>query len=118
MEEETVHTETTEQPSVKKHPKKGISGLFDTVWVTDNMNFFLFLTFLAVLYIANGHWADKTVRNINRVQGEIKELQYEYKTIKSEVMFKSEEVQIRRAAEPLGLKMSKDLPQRLQLEQR
>ncbi|MBC7722069.1 MAG: hypothetical protein H7068_08600 [Pedobacter sp.] len=82
-------------------------------WITKNLNFFLFLTVLAVLYIANGHMADKTIRNINKTQNDIKELQYEYKTIKSEVMFKSEEVQVLKAAEPLGLKISKDVPTRL-----
>jgi hypothetical protein len=70
---------------------------------------------LAVLYIANGHRADKTIRRINSTTTELKELQYEYKTLKSEVMFKSQELQIVKASEPLGLKVSKDMPQRLKM---
>ena len=85
-------------------------------WITGNMNFFLFLSVLAVLYIANGHTADKTIRNINITQNELKELQYEYKTLKSEVMFKSEESQVLKAAEPLSLKLSKEAPVRLKSE--
>ena len=80
------------------------------------MNFFFFLSLLAVLYIANGHMADKTIRNISKTQKELKELQFEYKTVKSEVMFKSEEAQVLKAAEPLGLKISDVVPQRLQLQ--
>ncbi len=82
-------------------------------WITKNLNFFLFLSVLAVLYIANGHMADKTIRNINKAQNDIKELQYEYKTIKSEVMFKSQEAEMVKATEKLGLKISKDVPTRL-----
>jgi hypothetical protein len=66
--------------------------------------FFLFLSVLAVIYIYNGHYADKTIRNINRTAKEVKELQYEYKTIKSEVMFRSKQSELVKAVEPLGLK--------------
>ena len=65
------------------------------------------------MYIANGHRADKIVRRTNSTTTELKELQYEYKTLKSEVMFKSEERQIVKASEPLGLKVSKEMPKRL-----
>jgi cell division protein FtsL len=73
-------------------------------WVMKNMPFFLFLAALAVLYIYNGHYADKLVRNINRTNKELKELQYEYKTLKSEVMFRSKQSELARAVEPFGLK--------------
>ena len=99
--------------TVSKNPLKKV---FRYQWITGNMNFFLFLSVLAVLYIANGHTADKTIRNINKTQNELKELQYEYKTLKSEVMFKSEESQVLKAAEPLGLKISSEVPQRLKAE--
>ena len=105
-------SETTTNTASKNPLKK----VFRYQWITGNMNFFLFLSMLAVLYIANGHTADKTIRNINKTQNELKELQYEYKTLKSEVMFKSEESQVLKAAEPLGLKISNETPQRLKLE--
>src|SRR4029079_3186826 len=66
--------------------------------------FFLFLTVLAVVYIYNGHYADNTIRNINRTAKEVKELQHEYKTVKSEVMFRSKQSELAKAVEPLGLK--------------
>ncbi len=72
--------------------------------------FFLFLAVLAVLYIYNGHYADKTIRNINRTAKEVKELQYEYKTVKSEVMFRSKQSELVKAVEPLGLKELVEAP--------
>ena len=72
--------------------------------IVKQLPFFLFLTLLAVIYIYNGHYADKTMRNINRTAKEVKELQYEYITVKSEVMFRSKPSELAKAVEPLGLK--------------
>ena len=84
--------------------KRDWKKIFSYRWIVKNLPFFLFLSVLAVLYIYNGHYADKTIRNINKVQGELKELQYEYKTLKSEVMFRSKQSELAKAVAPLGLK--------------
>ena len=101
---------TTSNTNVTKNPLK---GLFNYQWMVSNIPFFLFLTALTVLYIANGHKGDKIVRKTNAISNELKELQFEYKTLKSEVMFKSEEAEVLKAATPLGLKISRETPQRL-----
>jgi hypothetical protein len=72
--------------------------------VVKQIPFFLFLTGLAVIYIYNGHYADKTIRAISRTEKELKELQYEYKTVKGEVLFRSKQSELVKAVEPLGLK--------------
>ncbi len=72
--------------------------------VVKQIPFFLFLALLAVIYIYNGHNADNTLREISRTQKEVKELEYEYKTVKSEVMFRSQQSELVRAVEPMGLK--------------
>ena len=73
-------------------------------WMLRNLPFFLFLAFLAVLYIYNGHYADHVVRDIGKTGRELKELQYEYKSLKSEVMFRSKQSELAKAVEPFGLK--------------
>lgn len=72
-------------------------------WVVKNIPFFLFLAVLAVLYIYNGHYEDKMTRKIGSTEKHIKELEYEYKTIKSEVIFRSKASELAKAVEPLGL---------------
>jgi len=84
--------------------RKDRKRLFGYRWIVKNIPFFLFLSVLAVIYIYNGHYADKTVRNINKVNKELKELQYEYKNLKSEVMYRSKQSELAKAVEPLGLK--------------
>ncbi len=90
--------------------KKRSIRLIRYEWIVDNLFFFLFLTLLAVLYIANGHKADNTIRDINVTAKKVKDLQYEYKSLKSEEMFKSREGQIVEAAAPLGLKIAEEPP--------
>ena len=72
--------------------------------VVKQVPFFLFLSFLAVLYIYNGHHADNTIRKINRLTKEVKELKYEYIAVKSKVMYQSKQSELIKAVEPLGLK--------------
>lgn len=72
--------------------------------VVKQIPFFLFLTLLAIIYIYNGHYADKTTRNINRTAKDVRELQHEYKTVKGEVMFRSKQSELIKAVQPLGLK--------------
>jgi Bacteriodetes cell division protein (FtsL-like) len=73
-------------------------------WVEKNIPFFLFISLLAVIYIYNGHFNDKMARKISSTERHIKELEYEFKTIKSEVIFRSKASELVKAVEPLGLK--------------
>jgi predicted membrane protein len=66
--------------------------------------FFLFLALLAVIYIYNGHLADKTAREITRTANELKELQFEYKDVKGDVLKRSTQSELIDAVQPLGLK--------------
>ena len=72
--------------------------------IVKQVPFFLFLTGLAVVYIFNGHYADKTIRKINRTAKEVKELKYEYIAVKSKVMYQSKQSELVKVVEPLGLK--------------
>jgi hypothetical protein len=98
----------SEENEIKEHPIAGQKidwkKLISHKWVVRNIPFFLFLTLLAVLYIYNGHYADKLVLKINTTEKQIKELEYEYKTIKSDVIFRSKASELIKAVEPLGLK--------------
>ncbi|MBM3412341.1 MAG: hypothetical protein FJY19_03055 [Bacteroidetes bacterium] len=72
--------------------------------IVQQVPFLLFLSFLAVCYIYNGHHANKTIRDINKTERAVKELSYEYKTIKGELIASSKQSELMRAVEPLGLK--------------
>jgi hypothetical protein len=72
--------------------------------IVKQVPFFVFLALLAVVYIYNGHYADKTIRDISKTSKELKELQYEYKSVKGDVLFRSKQSELIEAVKPLGLK--------------
>ena len=87
--------------------------LFYNRWIVKNIPFFLFLAALTVIYIANGHYADKTIRKINVLDKHLKEMEYEFKTIKRDVIFRSKESELVKAVEPIGLKEALTPPMKI-----
>ena len=79
------------------------------------IGFLLFLLLLAILYISNIYWAEKTIREIDDAQKEIKELRYEYITSKSELMSKSKRSEVARSLEEDGIKESMVPPGRINI---
>ena len=73
-------------------------------WIVKNIPFYLFVSALAVIYIANGHYADKMIRKISSTEKHLKEMEYEFKTVKRDVIFRSKESELAKAVAPLGLK--------------
>ena len=101
MEEgQTINEEIKSRPARKK---KARSFIYNK-WIVMNIPFYLFVAGLLIIYIANGHYADKTVRKINATAKHLKEMEYEFKTIKQDVIFRSKESELAKAVEPLGLK--------------
>lgn len=79
-------------------------------WIIGHLPFFLFLSTLAVIYISNVHWAQGTVREISETSNQVKNLQYEYKSLKGKEMKRTREAEILKAAEPLGLQQPTETP--------
>jgi hypothetical protein len=85
-------------------PNRSQRKLFYKGVLVNNLPFYLFASMLTVIYIANGHYADKMIRKINETAKHLKEMEYEYKTVKRDVIFRSKESELAKAVEPLGLK--------------
>lgn len=68
--------------------------------------FVLFISFLAFIYIANNYYAERKVRNINRLHKELKEIKYEHISTKSKLMQLSKQSQIAKKIELTGIKES------------
>lgn len=94
---------------------RAVGDFFNYSWILKNIGFFLFLAVLAVVYIANGHMSDNRIRKINETARKLKDLQYEYKTLKSEMMFKSRESEMVKASGPLGLTTDTTSPAKIKL---
>jgi hypothetical protein len=62
--------------------------------VVRQVPFVLYLALMAVLYISNSYYAENTIRDINKIKGEVKDLRAEYIYTKSELMFSSRQSEV------------------------
>jgi hypothetical protein len=86
---------------IAEQPKKTtISG---ARLMTGNLPFFLFLGFLAILYIANAHRSERKIRNIQAFQKEMREIKGIYLSLQSEIMVQSKLSELSKRVESLGL---------------
>lgn len=72
--------------------------------------FLVFLVFLGMLQIANSYYTESIVRQIDKTSKEIKELQTEFITGRSELMYNTNQSQVAAMVEPIGLKESRTAP--------
>lgn len=99
MAAENIHDTDKLNTARKRHRK-----LMYNKWIVKNIPFYFFAASLALVYIANGHYADKILRRISTSEKTLKEMEYEFKTAKRDVIFRSKESELAKAVEPLGLK--------------
>ena len=81
--------------------------------IVQNLPYIFFLTFLGILYIANGYYAEKTVKQLYRTNNEIKELRSEYISNKSDLELKKQQSHVALAIKELELKESLTPPSKI-----
>jgi len=90
-------------------------------WVTynsvvQNALFVLFLVGIALFHITNTQMAERMVRRINTLEKDIKELRWEYMTIKSDLMLNSKQSELAKKLEPIGIKELTAPPKKIVIE--
>ncbi len=114
-------TSKEEAPRVKVPKGKLVSSIMDVFngnfltrdGAIASLPFVLFITFICLCYIGNGYYAEDTVRAINTVGAELKELKTEYIITKTDLMFNSKQSQVARALETQGVKESVVPPKKI-----
>jgi len=114
------------QSSSSKPRKKGVlakslSAVFSGTFLTNestlkHVPFLLFLVLVAIFYIANGYYADDKIREVNKINNELKELRSEYISTKSDLMFVSKQSEVAKAAEPMGIKEPVVPPMKIEID--
>ncbi|MGV3510289.1 MAG: FtsL-like putative cell division protein [Sphingobacteriaceae bacterium] len=88
-------------------------GVVSKESATQMMPFIIFLAMLAMLYIANKHFAEKTIRGIDKLSKEVKELSWDFKTLKADLMLKSTQTEVAKRVDTLGLKELVEPPRKI-----
>jgi len=78
--------------------------------VADSLPFILFLTAIAFLLIMNSYYAEKKGRVTEALRDEIVELRTRHVLTRSELMYLTNQSEIARRVEPMGLKESRVPP--------
>lgn len=116
--------EELEEPRLKKEPAKEgsatlffrklfVEGAVSKEAATDMLPYLVFLCVIGMIYIANSHMAVKRIRDIDRLSKEVKELSWEYKSLKAELMFKSKMTEVAKKVDTLGLKELIEPPKKI-----
>lgn len=121
MEKPTPAPAKPSKPGKKGVLAKGLSKIFGGSFLSDDRTiqhipFILFLALIAILYIANGYYADDKIREVNKISNQIKELRTEYISSKSDLMFISKQSQVAAAVDSLGLKEPVVAPMKIQTD--
>ncbi|MGK6350818.1 FtsL-like putative cell division protein [Parapedobacter sp. DT-150] len=66
--------------------------------------FIAFVGLLAIIYIANRHYAERTVREIDRLGKEVKEMNWDYKSLSADLMKLTTQSEIAKRVDSMGLK--------------
>lgn len=99
---------------VLKHIREFLDGSFLGGMLTrKNIPFVMFMAILGGFYIANTYNAERTIRQSDRIGKEIKELKNEYISLKSELMFRSNQSQVAKMVVDIDLKEAKQPPHKL-----
>ncbi|MDQ7947649.1 MAG: FtsL-like putative cell division protein [Pedobacter sp.] len=90
-----------------------VEGVVSKEAATDMLPYLIFLCVLGMIYIANSHMAMKNIRNIDQLNKEVKELSWEYKSLKSDLMFKSKMTEVAKKVDTLGIKELIEPPKKI-----
>lgn len=90
-----------------------LTSILSTENIFANTPYIFLLFLLAIIYIGNTHLVEKTVRQINKMNVELKEVRWQYMSSKADLMFKSKQTEVAKSVEALGLKELRNPPQKI-----
>jgi hypothetical protein len=96
---------------------KQLSNKFTAEAASRALPFLLFIALLGMIYIANRNFAEKNIRDIDKVSKEVNELSWQYKSVKARLAFKSTLTEVIKKVDTLGLKQPVAPPQVLTAEE-
>lgn len=112
-EQEVPEAPAKESGSLVFFRKFFTEGVVSKEAATDMLPFLIFLCVLGMIYIANSHMAIKKIRDIDKLNKEVKELSSEYKTLKADLMFKSKLTEVAKKVDTLGIKELIEPPKKI-----
>ncbi|MXV13850.1 FtsL-like putative cell division protein [Hufsiella ginkgonis] len=120
--DEEQEAQTAQKPEKAELPKNFFTtllteGVVSKDTATEMLPFVIFLAFLAMIYIGNRHLTERNIRDINKLNKEVKELNWDFKILKANLMQKSTQTEVARHADSLGLKEPIEPPKKITISE-
>src|SRR5690606_16718295 len=91
------------------------SDRFSSTAFVGYIPFIAFVGLLAIIYIANRHYAERTVREIDRLGKEVKEMNWDYKSLSADLMKMTTQTEIAKRVDSMGLKERTEPPKKIRV---
>ena len=119
---ENINEVSEEDPRTSVGVGKSIYGILGGTFLAGKKTrklfpFIFYIAFLAILYIANTYIAERKIRKMDEIRGELKELRFEYINTKSDLMSQTKQSSITKKLANEGLKESVTPPNKLIVEE-
>ena len=72
-------------------------------WALQYLPYFIFITILGVLYIANTYYSERVITEITKLDKEVDVLKRDYSTLKYQYIYHSKQTEIAKKVRGLGL---------------
>jgi len=81
--------------------------------VIRNLPFIFFIAAIGILYIANAHYAESSVRESSDIEKRLNELRWDYMTTKSELEYIRKQSEVAKMVAPDGLNELREPPKKI-----
>lgn len=89
------------------------SDRFSSLAFVGYIPFIAFIGLLAIIYIANRHYAERTVREIDQLSRDVKEMNWDYKSLSADLMKLTTQTEIAKRVDSMGLKERTEPPKKI-----
>jgi hypothetical protein len=112
----------SKNPVTRKNVGKSVHSMLDGTFLTKGkfmraIPFILFLMILGILYISNIFHVERTKRQLDDLEEELRELKYEYTSSRSKLMYESKPSEIVIKLKETGIGESMDPPKKIMVSQ-
>jgi Bacteriodetes cell division protein (FtsL-like) len=94
----------------------GISDFVTYAQVLRNVFFVLTIIGIGVVEIFNTHWSERMMRKIEKQTEHVKELRWEYMTVKTNMNQKAKQSELQKILEPYGLRSLQEPPKKIEVK--
>ncbi|MFN3404714.1 MAG: FtsL-like putative cell division protein [Cytophagaceae bacterium] len=79
--------------------------------------YILYVSCFLIFYIGNTHYAERTVRTIDKVKAEVDDMRADYTTLKAELMYATKQSEVAKKVNIIGLEESLVPPNKIIIEE-